>query len=136
MAKKQNKKAKAKIAKVKKLDVAPKTRVDWSKAPKDFLVSIRELLWNEILDAIEKKTGVRPSKKAAQAAFLKARVGLPYHMENRPVNVSVGLDKNGKSVKKLKETEIKILAALAEAQDGLQFSDLAAKAGLSKRSVS
>ena len=88
MAKKQSKKT----------NVAPKKRVDWSKAPKDFLVSIRELPWNEILDAVEKKTGVRPSMNAVYKAFSRAKIGIPFHKENMLGNGKNGLDKNGEPI--------------------------------------
>ncbi|KKT29165.1 hypothetical protein A3G55_03470 [Candidatus Giovannonibacteria bacterium RIFCSPLOWO2_12_FULL_44_25] len=134
---------KAKRVKGKNPNVAPKKRVDWSKAPKEFLVSIRELPWNEILDAIEKKTGVRPSRRSAYYAFHKARISLPYHKENRPVNEKKEME-NGELIpakprnkKKngISEEEKKILEILAQEPLGLPMQLLAEKTGVGKREI-
>lgn len=128
----------AKKAKNKKSNVAPKKRVDWSKVSKEFLVSIRELLWTEILDAIEKKTGVRPSIHAVRVAFSKAGVGLPYHTENRPINSAAA--ENGKFGSKKKknglcDAEKKILEVLAQEPFGLPIALLSEKTGVGKREL-
>ena len=87
-----------KKAQNKKQDVAPKKLIDWGKVPRKFLVSIRDLPWDGILDALEKKTGVRPSHDAVYKAFSRAKIGIPLHKENMRGNRKKGLNKSGESI--------------------------------------